>query len=353
MLRCTCSARRARRAILVPTIALLLVGMAAGASVAAPIVVRQTLRASGDDADARGKAIFKVRGKGSHRSGTLVVTAAKLERRSSLEVTIDGVRIGTLPTSGRGAGRARFRTAPRGDDQLLGIDPRGRTIALVGPGGAAVLAAGLPSKGLDPGDVRCCVPDDSGPECEDRTVAECAAQGGVDLGPGSCLPNPCGSSPTDPGGDIRCCLPDDSGPECEDRTVAECAAQGGVNIGAGSCAPNPCGTATPPVGGTATVEITCERRADRSKISVNGKGLASGSYRARVTSGANTATAGPRSTVGDEVEFDFDSAPDDVAAGATAIAGTFVQGVPPRVAGVIETAAGAVVAEATATCAER
>ena len=97
----------------------------------------------------------------------------------------------------------------------------------------------------------------------------------------------------------------------------------------------------------------CERRADRSKISVNGKGLASGSYRARVTSGANTATAGPRSTVGDEVEFDFDSAPDDVAAGATAIAGTFVQGVPPRVAGTIETAAGAVVAEATATCAER
>lgn len=278
--------------------------MAAGASVAAPIVVRQTLRASGDDADARGKAIFKVRGKGSRRSGTLVVTAAKLERRSSLEVTIDGVRIGTLPTSGRGAGRARFRTAPRGDDQLLGIDPRGRTIALVGPGGAAVLAAGLPSKGLDPGDVRCCVPDDSGPECEDRTVAECAAQGGV-------------------------------------------------NIGAGSCAPNPCGTATPPVGGTATVEITCERRADRSKISVNGKGLASGSYRARVTSDANTATAGPRSTVGDEVEFDFDSAPDDVAAGATAIAGTFVQGVPPRVAGTIETAAGAVVAEATATCAER
>ena len=135
--------------------------------------------------------------------------------------------------------------------------------------------------------------------------------------------------------------------------MAECAAQGGVNIGAGSCAPNPCGTATPPVGGTATVEVTCERRADRSKISVNGKGLASGSYRARVTSGANTATAGPRSTVGDEVEFDFDSAPDDVAAGATAIAGTFVQGVPPRVAGTIETAAGAVVAEATATCAER
>lgn len=40
--------------------------------------------------------------------------------------------------------------------------------------------------------------------------------------------------------DIRCCIPDDSGPECEDRTPAECAARGGVNLGAGSCTPNPC-----------------------------------------------------------------------------------------------------------------
>ena len=349
-------ARRTRAAILLVATLLLLVGIAPPPSNAAPVVVRQTLRPGGDDADARGAAVFKVRGRGSRRSGTLLVTGARLERRSFYDVTVDGVRVGSLETSRRGTGRARFRTTPRrDDDQLLGVDPRGRTVALVGAGsGAAVLAGSLPAKGLDPGDVRCCLPDDSGTECEDRTAAECAAQGGVDLGPGSCLPDPCGGT-TSPGGDIRCCLPDDSGTECEDRTAAECAVQGGVNIGAGSCVPNPCGTAPPPPssGGTASVVVTCERRADRSKVSVNGKGLAGGTYRARIASGGNTATAVPRATVGDEVEFDFDSAPDDVAAGATAIASTFLQGTPPQVAGAIETTAGAVVAQATVTCEKR
>lgn len=331
----------------------LLLAVAPPPSDASPVVVRQTLQSGGADADARGSAVFKVRGRGSRRRGTLVVTARRLESRSSYEVTVDGVRVGSLGTSRRGSGRARFGTAPRGDDQFLGVDPRGRSVALVRAGGSPVLVGSLPTKGLDPGDVRCCLPDDSGTECEDRTPAECAAQGGVDLGPGSCLPDPCGGA-TSPVGDVRCCLPDDSGPECEDRTAAECAAQGGVNIGAGSCLPNPCGaTTTPPAGGTPSVVVTCERRADRSRVSVNGKGLASGTYRARATSGGNTATAMPRGTIGDEVEFDFDSAPDDVAAGATAIASTFLQGTPPQVTGAIETTAGALVVESTVTCETR
>lgn len=44
----------------------------------------------------------------------------------------------------------------------------------------------------DDDDIRCCVPDDDGPECEDRTPYECALRGGTNLGPGSCDPNPCG-----------------------------------------------------------------------------------------------------------------------------------------------------------------
>lgn len=51
---------------------------------------------------------------------------------------------------------------------------------------------------------------------------------------------PVGTGSPEPDGDIRCCVPDDAGPECEDRTPAECAARGGVNLGAGSCSPNPC-----------------------------------------------------------------------------------------------------------------
>jgi hypothetical protein len=324
-----------------------------------------------------------------------------------------------------GTGRARFNTSPHGHDQLLGVDPRGRTVAVVDPSGAVVLMASMPTTGQTGGsNVRCCLPDgggDGAAECEDRTPAECAAQGGTDLGPGSCLPNPCeGSVPPPPGSEIRCCLPDDSGPECEDRTPADCAAQGGVNIGAGSCTPNPCApTQTPPdadvrcclpddsgpecedrtaaecsalggvnigagsclpdnpclsgattttttvPGGTSTTTttlpgggagvalVTCERRSNRSKISVNGSNLASGSYSARATSGANVATTGLASTIGDQVELDFDSDPGDIAAGATPIAASFIQGATPQVTGEILDAGGTVVASATATCRDR
>ena len=49
--------------------------------------------------------------------------------------------------------------------------------------------------------------------------------------------------------------------------------------------------------------------------------------------------------------FDFDSDGGDIAAGATAIAATFIQGPPPQVTGAILTVGGAVVVEATVDCA--
>ena len=57
----------------------------------------------------------------------------------------------------------------------------------------------------------------------------------------------------------------------------------------------------------ASVRVRCEKRADRSKISVDGNDLAAGSYTATATSGASSVTAAAKNAVGDEVEFDFDS----------------------------------------------
>ena len=94
------------------------------------------------------------------------------------------------------------------------------------------------------------------------------------------------------------------------------------------------------------------RRADRSRASVDGNNLASGSYSARLTSGANVATSGLAPTVGDEVEHDFDSDPDDIAAGATAIAASFLTGTPPRATGEILDGASNVVASATVICSQ-
>ncbi len=368
------------------------------------VKVRQSLGVTGADPDGTGELKADIRASAAGLRGKLEVKVHGLAPESTFDITLDGVRIGSFTTRRNGSGKAKFDTRPSRSKQLLGVDPRGRLAAVVAGDGSVVLQTAVSASTLDPNDVRCCLPDDSGPECEDRTAAECAAAGGVDLGPGSCLPNPC-SGGTPIGGDVLCCLPDDSGPECEDRTAAECSAQGGINIGVGTCLPNPCSGPTPPpdddircclpddsgpqcedrtvaecdaagginigagactadachAGATTTttlppnaaVLVTCERRSDRSKVSVNGNNLASGTYSARITSGANAAASGAQPTVGDEAEFDFASEPDDIAAGATPIAAGFIQGTPPLVTGEILNAGGVVVVSATATCLDR
>jgi hypothetical protein len=362
---------------------------------------KSPLVSTGVDADARGGVELQVRNASEAR---FEIVVEHLDARATYEVLADDVAVGQLTTNARGRARIRFRTRPRTRrDVLLGFDPRGALVTVRDVNGEDVLAIMLASASTpsDSPNVVCCVPDDRGPECEDRTADECAAQGGTVSSAASCLPNPCAGAPAPPatdvvccipddsgpecedrtpaecaqqGGvivaasscapnpcapiappgdsDIQCCLPDDSGPECEDRTPAECAAQGGVNMGPGSCTPNPCG-ATPasPPAVTATVRITCERRANRSKISVDGRGLPAGSYSARVVSGANEAVSAVRAAVGDEAEFDFDSDRGDIAASATAIIATFLQGTPPQATGQIRDAQGNLVAEMLATCA--
>jgi hypothetical protein len=89
----------------------------------------------------------------------------------------------------------------------------------------------------------------------------------------------------------------------------------------------------------ADVEVSCEKRSNRSKISIDGNNLASGSYRAVAKSGTRTATSDFATTVGDEVEFDFDSRAGDIAEGATAISASFI--VDGRVKGYLVNASGA------------
>jgi hypothetical protein len=104
------------------------------------------------------------------------------------------------------------------------------------------------------------------------------------------------------------------------------------------------------------LRLRCEVRTGqaRSKISVDGKNLASGQYQARVRSGGNTAVSGLHATLGDEVEFDFDSDPDDIAAGATAIAADFIQtSANPDVLAEILSAGGQVVVSQGGNCSVR
>jgi len=109
-----------------------------------------------------------------------------------------------------------------------------------------------------------------------------------------------------------------------------------------------------------TLRLRCELRTGsgaRSKISVDGNNLSprNGTWSARVSSGANAATAPAIQGVGDEVEFDFSSQPNDIAAGATRIARNFITVNPggPDVSASIVDAAGNVVVSAAADCRTR
>ncbi|CAG7856921.1 hypothetical protein MCAMS1_01586 [biofilm metagenome] len=76
-----------------------------------------------------------------------------------------------------------------------------------------------------------------------------------------------------------------------------------------------------------SIRLRCEvRKKQRAKISVDGRNVNPGVYRAAVTSGGVTVESkDTQSPVGGEVEFDFDSNRNDVAEGATQLAKGFIK----------------------------
>jgi hypothetical protein len=98
----------------------------------------------------------------------------------------------------------------------------------------------------------------------------------------------------------------------------------------------------------ATVRVKCEKRSNRSKISIDGAGLIPGGYKCQALSGSNQKTTTLRNTIGVQLECDLDSDRGDIAAGATAISKTFIQG--GQVTGKILDASGATVISDTVRC---
>src|SRR5262249_22675243 len=67
----------------------------------------------------------------AHNSkGKFVVAGKHLTPNKTFHIVVAGVPIGTLTTSSRGSGKARFATPPRGKVQPLGVDPRGKSVAV-------------------------------------------------------------------------------------------------------------------------------------------------------------------------------------------------------------------------------
>lgn len=353
---------------------------------------------TGVDTDAFGRAKLKVR---TAADGRFELRVGNLDPGATYDIIFSGVSVGKMTTDTEGQARARFRSQPRSSsDTLLGFDPRGLVVVIRDAAGRDVLAGDVPtgaSNTSDDSKIVCCVPDDRGTECEDRTAQECTDRSGTVSTATTCLPNPCDTAVVPTEDNVVCCTPDDSGPECEDRTVAECSAhggivvqanscldtpcaavpsidaytrcctaddsgnecearlpseclaRGGVDIGAGVCAVDSCDGIPVPTG-TETIKIDCEKRSDRSRVSVNGKGLRAGAYTANITSGANSAAAAAQAAVLGEAEFDFDSDGGDIGAGATAISASFLSGSSPTVTAQILDENGNMVAEGTTAC---
>lgn len=97
----------------------------------------------------------------------------------------------------------------------------------------------------------------------------------------------------------------------------------------------------------ASVRVKCVKGTNSSKVSVDGRGLPSGSYRARIISGDH-AKRSPLVAGAGEIEFDFDSNAGNIAAGATAISSSFIQG--NKVTGQIKDSQGFTIATATSVC---
>ena len=94
--------------------------------------------------------------------------------------------------------------------------------------------------------------------------------------------------------------------------------------------------------------LQCELREDRSIVSVKGKNLEQGNYSVNISSGTVIVETDAAATDDDEVEFDFDSDPGDVADGDIEISALFI--VDDTVEAELLNAAGDPILTATATC---
>ena len=203
--------------------------------------VRQALIATGVDPDAKGRVRVEIRDRRAGLEGRFEVRVRKLDALASFDVTLDGVRIGSLTTrrngiregtirhpsawrrpaaGGRsarpdGGRRERWRRSGAADRDLVQVDRPGRRALLParrfrprvrGPHGGRVRrrrrrrpgsrARACPIRAAAPRRSRVATSSAASrtiPARSARTAPRpsAARRGGVNLGSGSCTPNPC------------------------------------------------------------------------------------------------------------------------------------------------------------------
>jgi hypothetical protein len=161
---------------------------------AASVDVQGTLRATAAGAGASGS--FRQRSTSGTatarqaRGTRLVVKVKNLHPSTRYDVRLSGKPVGTVDTNAAGAGRAAFSSSPNGRAQALAVDPRGRVLT-VGDANGEDMLEGEVSDPTTPGGIQCCLDTTDQQGCDSLLPADCVAAGGIDMGPGSCEPDPC------------------------------------------------------------------------------------------------------------------------------------------------------------------
>ncbi len=152
--------------------------------------LRATAAAPGATGSVRERSTVGTSVRAARAQRTLVVKARSLAPSSTYQVRLSGAPIGTLATDSTGSGRAVFSTRTRGRAQTLPVDPRGRLLSVADANGDDALE-GEVSDPTTPGGIQCCLDTTDQQGCDSLLPADCGAAGGIDMGPGSCEPDPC------------------------------------------------------------------------------------------------------------------------------------------------------------------
>src|SRR5262249_15146641 len=138
--------------------------------------ITRKLTATGHAPRARGLAKLRLR---SGASGTFSVRAKHLPGGQTFDVVVNKVKVGTLTTSPRGSGTAKFSTAPHGRAAMLGFQPQGAKVEVRDEQGEDDLEGEMPGENPS-GAIGCCLSDDDGETgCEARTAPSGRAHRGA------------------------------------------------------------------------------------------------------------------------------------------------------------------------------
>ena len=118
-----------------------LCSLAPASSAVAKTHVKEALTATSAAPHARGRATLALKTVSKGRFG---VSAKGLAKNATFDLVVGGIKVGSFATNAAGGGKIKLSTHPKGSDAFLGVDPRGKSIAVRDEHGEDDLEGNMP-----------------------------------------------------------------------------------------------------------------------------------------------------------------------------------------------------------------